>query len=99
MTMKHPTPTTLRRAGILAAGLAGLLDVLGAAATPKASLAPRELRYLELGVEQIKRMEAKRGGLGPEFQQNLAAGALASAALASEGKADAAKRREDAARW
>jgi hypothetical protein len=99
MTMKHPIASTLRLAGILAAGLAGLLAVLGAAATPKASLAPREVRYLELGIEQIQRMEAKRGGLGPEFQQNLAAGALASAALGNEGKADAAKRRADAARW
>ncbi|HWN42394.1 MAG TPA: hypothetical protein VNW71_09235 [Thermoanaerobaculia bacterium] len=77
------------------------------AAVPAASLAAnlkeREARYLELGIEQIRRMEVKRGGLGPEFQQNLAAGALASAALAAEGaaegKADAAKRREDAVRW
>ncbi|HYN20300.1 MAG TPA: hypothetical protein VE078_05025 [Thermoanaerobaculia bacterium] len=59
----------------------------------------REVRYLELGIEQIRRMEAKRGGLGPEFQQNLAAGALSSAALAGQGKPDAAKRREDAVRW
>ena len=100
MTKKHPSPSKTRLAVILAAGLAGLLAVLGAAApAPKASLAPREVKYLELGVEQIQRMEAKRGGLGPEFQQNLAAGALASAALAREGKADAAKRREDAVRW
>jgi hypothetical protein len=98
MTMKHLNPSNLRRAGILAAGLAVLLAAVGAAA-PKTSLAPREARYLELAVEQIQRMEGKRGGLGPEFQQNLAAGALASAGLAAEGKADAAKRREDAVRW
>lgn len=103
MTMNHLTPSTTRRAGILAAGLAVLL--IGAAASkttaaaPKTSLAPREARYLELTIEQIKRMEGKRGGLGPEFQQNLAAGALASAALAAEGRADAAQRREDAVRW
>lgn len=73
------------------------------ASAPETALAPREVRYLELTVEQIKRMEGKRGGLGPEFQQNLAAGALASAALASQsaadGKAAAARRREDAVRW
>jgi hypothetical protein len=107
MTTKHPTPSHPRRAGILAAGLAALL--LGgsfyawSAVPSKTSLAPREVKYLELAIEQIQRMEGKRGGLGPEFQQNLAAGALASAGLyvqaAAEGKADAAKRREDAVRW
>lgn len=70
-----------------------------AAQAGSANLAEREVRYLELGIEQIRRMEAKRGGLGPEFQQNLAAGALASAALAAQGKPDAAQRREDAVRW
>lgn len=98
MTKKHPFSLTTRRAGILAAGLA-VLAVLLIAAAPKASLAPREVRYLELAAEQIQRMETKRGGLGPEFQQNLAAGALASAGLAAEGKPDAAKRRADAVRW
>lgn len=97
MKMKHLSPSNSRRAGILAAGLAVLL--IGAAAAPKTALAPREARYLELTVEQIQRMETKRGGLGPEFQQNLAAGALASAALAAEGRADAAKRKADAVRW
>lgn len=95
MTKKHHTPLTLCLAGILTAGLA----VLSAAAAPKAGLAPREVRYLELAVEQIQRMETKRGGLGPEFQQNLAAGALASAGLAAEKRPDVAKRRADAVRW
>jgi hypothetical protein len=99
-----------RRAGILQAGLAVLGFTLTAAGltafqaqagsgTSRPALAAREVRYLELGIEQIRRMESKRGGLGAEFQQSLASGALASAALASEGRADAAQRRVDAARW
>jgi hypothetical protein len=57
------------------------------------------VKYLELGIEQLRRMEGKHGRLGPEFQQNLATGALASAALASQGRTDASQRREDAVRW
>lgn len=66
------------------------------------SLAAREAQYLELGANQLRRMESrqgKNGELGPQFQQALAAGALASAALAAEGRADAPQRRTDAIRW
>ncbi len=63
------------------------------------ALAVRESRYLELAVDQIRRMESKQGRLGPQFQQSLAAGALASAALAAQGRPDAAERRQDAVRW
>ncbi|HEX3129989.1 MAG TPA: hypothetical protein VH394_21830, partial [Thermoanaerobaculia bacterium] len=102
-TMKHDTlrPRS-RRAGILQAGLAVLvlsLTTAGLALQARPALTSRETRYLELGIEQLRRMEGKHGRLGPEFQQNLASGALASAALASEGRADAAQRREDAVRW
>ncbi len=62
-------------------------------------LQPREIRYLELGIEQLQRMEKKFGRLGPQFQQALGAGALASAALAAESRPDAAARRADAVRW
>jgi hypothetical protein len=100
MTKKHLTRSNSHRAAILAALLIGsAFYAWSAVPTKTSSLTSREVRYLELAVEQIQRMEGKRGGLGPEFQQNLAAGALASAALANEGKADAAKRREDAVRW
>jgi hypothetical protein len=93
-----------RRAGILQAGLAVLILCLTTAGlafsdSSRPTLTSREARYLDLGIEQLRRMEGKRGKLGPEFQQNLASGALASAALAAEGKTDAAQRREDAVRW
>lgn len=91
MTTKHLTRWTLAALLLVCTGF------LAWSAEPR--LAQREARYLELGIEQIRRMEGKRGGLGPEFQQNLASGALASAALAAEGKVDAPKRREDAIRW
>jgi hypothetical protein len=113
--LMDPKHTTLndpvsgpRRSGILQAGLAGLALILTAAGVGafqassnpgRPALAPREIRYLEIGVDQIRRMEGKRGTLGPQFQQSLASGALASAALAAEGRADAAQRREDAVRW
>jgi hypothetical protein len=107
-TKTHDTHSSRpRRSGTLQAGLAALVLILTAAglgaladSNPgRPALAPRELRYLEIGVDQIRRMEGKRGTLGPQFQQSLASGALASAALAAENRADAAQRREDAARW
>lgn len=108
-----PTSPALppRRAGILQAGLAvlalsltlfavqGTSSAAGAAGAERPALTSREVRYLELGIEQLRRMEGKHGRLGPEYQQNLASGALASAALASEGRPDAVQRREDAVRW
>ena len=66
------------------------------------TLAPREARYLEIGADQLRRMESRQGKggqLGPQFQQALAAGALASTALAAESRPDAAQRRTDAIRW
>ncbi|MES1242990.1 MAG: hypothetical protein ABUT39_15345 [Acidobacteriota bacterium] len=106
-TQHNPTPKPRtfrsRRAGTLQAGLAVLAFSLGAsglaAEASRPTLTSREVRYLELGIEQLRRMEGKHGRLGPEFQQNLASGALASAALASESRPDAAQRREDAVRW
>jgi hypothetical protein len=105
-TMKHDSrPPRPRRAGTLQAGLAVLvlsLATAGLATQARPNLTSREARYLELGIDQLRRMEGKRGKLGPEFQQNLASGALASAALAAEGRANAAdtvQRREDAVRW
>lgn len=105
-TLKHdsrsPRP---RRAGILQAGMAILALSLASpalAAPTRPALTAREVKYLELGIEQLRRMEGKHGRLGPEFQQNLATGALASAALAAQGRTDAAdtaRRREDAVRW
>ncbi len=103
--IKDKTSARPRRSGTLKAGLAALGLFLAAAGAFQASsdsgtaLAPRKVRYLELGVEQIRRIEGKRGTMGPEFQQTLASGALASAALAAEGRPDAAQRRQDAARW
>lgn len=108
--MKQNLPPTAksrrpRRAGTLQAGLAVLalsLTTAGLAVQVRPTLTSREARYLELGIEQLRRMEGKHGRLGPEYQQNLATGALASAALASQGRAnaaDTAQRREDAIRW
>jgi hypothetical protein len=109
--IKDKTSARPRRSGTLKAGLAALGLFLAAAGVFQASsdsaaepgknsaLAPRKVRYLELGVEQIRRIEGKRGTMGPEFQQTLASGALASAALAAEGRPDAPQRRQDAARW
>ncbi len=102
-TTKHESPSPRqRRAGILQAALAVLalsLTTAGQAAPVRPTLTSREARYLELGIEQLRRMEGKHGRLGPEFQQNLATGALAPAALAAEGRQDAAQRRADAVRW
>jgi hypothetical protein len=106
--IKDETSARPRRSGTLKAGLAALgfflaaAGVFQASSDPSPGLAPRKVRYLELGVEQIRRMESRQGRLGPQFQQTLASGALASAALAAGARADspdAAERREDAARW
>lgn len=106
-TTPHTTPPTSqavrsRRAGILQAALAGLalcLATYGFALQTRPALTSREVRYLELGMEQLRRMESKHGKLGPAYQQNLATGALASAALAVQGRPDAEQRRADAIRW
>jgi hypothetical protein len=89
-------------AGISGIALAGL--AVGPAAPPApaaAGLDEREVRYLETGIDQLRKMERKLGRLGSQFQQNLGAGALASAALADRRPArpDQRQRRDDAVRW
>jgi hypothetical protein len=101
-TTEHPPGSGPRRAGALLAGLAALALTLAAADPGRPDLTAREVRYLELGIDQIRRMESRRGQLGAQFQQSLASGALASAALAAlaaDTRTDAAQRRTDAVRW
>ncbi|MFL6197418.1 MAG: hypothetical protein ACJ75H_24745 [Thermoanaerobaculia bacterium] len=97
-----------RRSGAVHAGLAGLLVALvlvlgwiaaradAAAAQPWKRLSPREAQYLEKALEQIRRMKGNFDWIG---RQPLAAGALAAAALAAEGRPDAPQLRAEVASW
>src|SRR5215210_4541351 len=92
------------RAALAALALAGILLPGFAAAPAKPSSPPqpwkklseRETRYLERGLVQIRRMKGNFDWIGA---QPLASGALAAAALAAEGRPDAASLRQEAARW
>ena len=95
-----------RRAGAVRAALAvllaaGCLVSAGGAAPPRPAqpwkkLSEREKGYLQRELEQIRRMKGRFDWIG---RQPLAAGALAAAALASEGGPEAPKLRQEAAAW
>jgi hypothetical protein len=88
-----------RRAALAVLSLAGLLLACwtaAPAAQPWKTLSAREARYLEMELAQIRKMKGNFDWIG---RQPLAAGALAAAALAADGRPDAAALREDAARW
>jgi len=63
---------------------------------PWKRLSDREARYLEMELAQIRRMKGHFDWIG---RQPLAAGALAAAALAAEGRPDAGALRKEAAGW
>jgi hypothetical protein len=75
---------------------------LAAAALPEHAepswkqLSQREARSLEMGLAQMRRMQGRFNWIGA---QPLASGALAAAALASQGRPDAPALREEVARW
>lgn len=86
-----------RRLSALAA-LAALLAAAPAARadTPWKKLSERETRYLEMELAQIRRLQSHFDWIG---NQPMAAGALAAAALAGQGRPDAPQLRADAVRW
>jgi len=59
-------------------------------------LSDRETRYLEMELAQIRRLQSHFEWVG---NQPMAAGALAAAALAGQGRPDTPQLREEAARW
>ncbi|HEV2855945.1 MAG TPA: hypothetical protein VHC97_24370, partial [Thermoanaerobaculia bacterium] len=91
-----------RRAALAALVLAGtVIASFGAVpanvpAKPWKKLSERETRYLEMELAQIRRMKGRFDWIG---RQPLASGALAAAALAAEGRPDAASLRQEAAQW
>src|SRR5918992_4029732 len=89
------------RAVLANLALAGILFAGWTAAQPAArrpgaqpwkKLSERETRYLEMELAQIRRMKGNFDWIG---RQPLAAGALAAAALASQGRGDAASLRAE----
>src|SRR3954467_13275360 len=66
------------------------------AAAPWKKLSDRETRYLEMELAQIRKLQSHFDWIG---NQPMAAGALAAAALASQGRPDSQQLREEAARW
>ncbi|HEY7213202.1 MAG TPA: hypothetical protein VIC28_01165 [Thermoanaerobaculia bacterium] len=102
MRIHAKSPSRLATLANLA--LAGILFIGSTAAPPQTppetqswkKLSDRETRYLEMELAQIRRMKGHFDWIG---RQPLAAGALAAAALASQGRPDAAGLRAEAARW
>lgn len=66
------------------------------ASAPWKKLSERETRYLEMELAQIRRLQSHFDWIG---NQPMAAGALAAAALAGQGRPDSPQLREEAARW
>lgn len=66
------------------------------AAPPWKKLSDRETRYLEMELAQIRKLQSHFDWIG---NQPMAAGALAAAALAGQGRPDSPQLREEAARW
>lgn len=86
---------------ILAGGLLAGWGLAASPATPPATgpwkkLSEREVRYLEMELAQIRRLQGRFDWIG---SQPLASGALAAAALAEQGRPDAPRLREEVARW
>jgi hypothetical protein len=113
--MRRTNPHPTRRAALAVLALAGASLAGWAAMQPPAEREPRtpapgerpaaqswkrlstrETRYLEMELAQIRRMKGNFDWIG---RQPLAAGALAAAALAAEGRPDAAALRDEASRW
>jgi hypothetical protein len=65
-------------------------------AAPWKKLSDRETRYLEMELAQIRKLQSHFDWIG---NQPMAAGALAAAALAGQGRPDSPQLREEAARW
>src|SRR5262245_33788085 len=86
----------LALAGVLLAGLTAAPAPTAPEAQPWKKLSDRETRYLEMELAQIRRMKGNFEWIG---RQPLAAGALAAAALAAQGRPDAASLRAEASRW
>jgi hypothetical protein len=103
-TQHRPQLPERRRTGASNAALtAFLLAVVALAGWTAAQPAPswkqlsdRETRYLEMELAQVRRLEGNFDWIG---RQPMAVGALAAAALATEGHPDAAALRADASRW
>jgi hypothetical protein len=94
-----------RRAALAALTLAGVLlagwGLADPPATPPApepwkKLSEREVRYLEMELAQIRKLQGRFNWIG---SQPLASGALAAAALADQGRPDAPQLQEEVARW
>ncbi len=84
-------------AALIVSGVAGvLLAAAPPAPEPWKKLSEREVRYLEMELAQIRKLQSHFNWIG---RQPLASGALASAALASLGRPDAPRLRAEAARW
>jgi hypothetical protein len=87
-------------AALLALGIwlaaAPALRPAAPAPTPWKKLSERETRYLEMELAQIRRLQSHFEWIG---NQPLAAGALAAAALAGQGRPDSPQLREEAARF
>jgi hypothetical protein len=66
------------------------------APAPWKKLSEREARYLEMELAQIRRLQSHFDWIG---NQPMAAGALAAAALAAQGRPDSPQLREEAARF
>ncbi len=98
-TRRSGRRSRITRAALAVLVLAGaLFAVLGAAAPAKPwkKLSEREAKYLEMELAQIRRMKGNMDWIG---RQPLASGALAAAALAAEGRPDAASLKAEAAQW
>jgi hypothetical protein len=106
MQEEKQSPRNPRRAGAICAALAFLLACAPAAPLKRPApaqsqevwkkLSEREVGYLQRQLDQIRRWEGRPAGESP---QPRATGALALAALASQGGPDAPKLREEAARY
>src|SRR3954469_9927551 len=81
---------------LLALGAWLVFAVSAPAAAPWKKLSDRETRYLEMELAQIRKLQSHFDWIG---NQPMAAGALAAAALASQGRPDSPQLREEAARW
>jgi hypothetical protein len=98
MSQKEQHPRTLSRLGAVCAVLAVFLAYAPATQSQEVwkKLSEREVGYLQRQLDQIRRWEGRPAGESP---QPLASGALAAAALASQGGPDAQKLRREAARF
>ena len=95
MLIAHRPLAALLTLGIWLAA-APALSPAAPAPAPWKKLSERETRYLEMELAQIRRLQSHFDWIG---NQPMAAGALAAAALASQGRPDSQQLREEAARF